>query len=206
MYYTPGGQGIDMHSGRKSTIHRLTALLLLLAELFMLVGCGATVQPEQSPEPESTAAPVESPVQELPAPAQIRISEYMAKNRAVIQDEYLLFSDWIELENYSEEDILLSGWTISDSMDEEGSLLPDTLVPAGGHVLIFASGRDSTATELHADFSLSEGEDICLRDEHNRIIHCLEDILAETDRAYVADAAVGFVSSAYPSPDRKSVV
>lgn len=177
-------------------IRRLTAALLMCA--LLLSGCAAPAEapaPAETPEPEE-----ESPVQVLPEPQKIRISEYMAKNRAVIHDENGLFSDWIELENYSEEDILLSGWHISDSREEEGTLLPDTLIPAGGFLLVFASGNEGGEGFIHAGFSLSEGESICLRDGYGRIIQELSSISAEADVSCVRNADGSFEKSSFSTP------
>jgi len=187
------------HSFVKNS-QRIAVLLLLSALLLSLCACTApSGVPAQTPAPTvPPETPAETPAP-LPEPAGIRISEYMAKNQAVLLNGQSLFSDWIELENYSDKNVMLSGWHISDSAEEQGWLIPDTEIPAGGYLLIFASGRDQGVNELHADFSLSEGEDICLRDEYSRIIDLVSPVQAETDISYKREAQ-GFVSAAYPSP------
>ncbi len=99
-----------------------------------------------------------------PASAQLRISEFMASNLSVTQDEDAAYSDWIEIHNASNDAVNLSGWYLTDT---ETNLVrwmfPATNLPAGGFLLVFASGKDRAAPRLHANFSLSsEGEYLAL--------------------------------------------
>lgn len=189
----------------KKTIHKtlLAALacLMMLASVLSMTACGkAQPMPAQVPVP-TEAVPVQEAAEPvvLPEPAQIRISEYMAKNRAVLQDEYALFSDWIELENCSPDTIRLCGWHISDSDADSGWAIPDISLAPGERVLVFASGKDTYQQELHADFSLSQGESICLRDEYGRIVDRLDELQAETDLSYVRSDD-GFEPCSFASP------
>ena len=70
--------------------------------------------------------------------------------------------DWIELENVSGESVSLNGWTVSDSESKTGWALPPLELAPGERLVIFTSGKDRSGEELHADFSLSEGETVCL--------------------------------------------
>jgi hypothetical protein len=99
-----------------------------------------------------------------PARAQLVISEFMASNVSVLQDEDLEFSDWIELHNTGASSVDLAGWHLTDAADNLTRwTLPATHLSAGGFLVVFASGKDRAGPELHANFSLSaDGEYLAL--------------------------------------------
>lgn len=168
-------------------------LLCLVAVL--LCGCAK----EEAEEALPTAVPTEAPDITLDAD-KIVISEVMAKNRAVLRDEDGKFSDWIELENISDTDVNLSGWSISDDEDESGWAFPGIIMPAGSKLIVFADGKDKSDAYLHTDFSLSQGETVCLYNKYN---YLASSVFCETDKADVSVAlgADGQHSlSLYPTP------
>ena len=99
-----------------------------------------------------------------PAPAQILISEFMAANATGLQDEDGEYSDWIELFNSGASAVDLSGWHLTDSATNLTRwTFPATNLPAGGFLVVHASGKDRTSPRLHANFSLaSDGEYLAL--------------------------------------------
>ena len=75
------------------------------------------------------------------------INEAMISNRTVYPDETGGFYDWIELFNPGEAGVNLAGYGLSD--DETLPFkwkFPDTVIPAGGYLVVFASDRDTTAS------------------------------------------------------------
>ena len=94
--------------------------------------------------------------------ADIRISEFMASNSSTIEDSFAESSDWVELFNAGDTDIDLAGYYLTDdALDLEKWAIPSVILPAGGEVLIFASGRNlvTLAGELHANFQIAaDGE------------------------------------------------
>ncbi len=79
----------------------------------------------------------------VPAAAAPYISEVMAANNSVIQDEDGDYSDWIELYNPGDEAVDLSGYGLSDNPDNPYKWRFVTAsIPAGGYLLVFASGKD----------------------------------------------------------------
>lgn len=105
-----------------------------------------------------------------PAYAQpVVINEFMASNSGAVVSESGEEWDWIELYNPSDQAVSLAGLYLSDKIDnvtkwQFPSDRPGltTLLP-GGYVIIWASGSNSTAAELHANFSLdAEGEAVVL--------------------------------------------
>ena len=99
-----------------------------------------------------------------PAAAQLRISEFMAANVSVVQDEEAAYGDWIEIHNASNAAVNLSGWHLTDTATNLTRwTFPATNLPAGGYLLVFADGKDRTAPRLHANFSLdADGEYLAL--------------------------------------------
>jgi hypothetical protein len=100
------------------------------------------------------------------AMAGLVINEFLAANTAGLQDEDGDRSDWIELKNITAAPIDLAGYHLTDdSADLDKWTLPATSIPAGGHLVIFASGKDRTVLgqNLHTNFALNEaGEYLAL--------------------------------------------
>lgn len=98
--------------------------------------------------------------------ADVVINEFMADNESGLQDEDGSFSDWIELKNTSATSVNLSGWYLTDKVDDLMKWeLPSVSIPASGHLIIFASSKDRAVagSELHTNFGLSKnGEYLAL--------------------------------------------
>ena len=113
----------------------------------------ATAASHATPEP--TAAPVWS--------RDVVITEVCPKNEGVLADADGDFSDWIELGNLGSETVPLKGWYLSDKEDQLYLWpLPEVSLAPGETLLVFASGKDRTGAEMHASFSLSDGETVTL--------------------------------------------
>lgn len=99
-----------------------------------------------------------------PAMAQLEISELMASNKSVLQDEDGDYSDWIEIFNSGTNAVDLAGWHLTDKANNLTQwTFPSTNLPAGGYLIVFASSKDRTGAVLHANFSLSaSGEFLAL--------------------------------------------
>ena len=103
-----------------------------------------------------------------PAPAQLRISEFMASNTHTLADEDGSFEDWIEIQNSSPATVNLLDWSLTDSA---GNLtkwqFPATNLPPGGFLVVFASNKDrrTPGSPLHTNFKLdADGEYLALVD------------------------------------------
>lgn len=94
------------------------------------------------------------------------ISEFMADNNSTLADEDGQFSDWIEIFNPTVAPIDLSGYFLTDNKSDPTLWpFPNVSLPAGGHLLVFASGRNrvNPAATLHASFQLDKaGEYLAL--------------------------------------------
>lgn len=88
---------------------------------------------------------------------EILINEFLASNQATNRDpEFGEFSDWIELYNTAHGAMDLSGYYVTDNLDEPLKWrIPDgTLIPGAGFLLLWADGRD---TGLYTSFKLNKG-------------------------------------------------
>lgn len=86
------------------------------------------------------------------------ITEFMASNSTVLQDEDSDYEDWIEIYNQSASPVNLSGWHLTD---DAANLVkwtfPDIVLDAGEIIVVFASNKDraEAGQELHTNFKLS---------------------------------------------------
>lgn len=93
----------------------------------------------------------------LPAHASVIISEFMADNGGQLRDLDGESPDWIELRNDSTNDVNLLGWHLTDQQINLSKwTLPATNLPPGGHLVVFASGKNRAVAgrELHTNFQL----------------------------------------------------
>lgn len=129
------------------------------------------------------------------------ISEFMASNSRTLADEDGAYSDWIELHNPTAGAIELGGWYLTDSA---GNLtkwkMPPVSLPAGGYLVVFASGKNRTGnpTALHTNFALSaDGEYLALvQPDGATIAH----EFAPEYPAQLADVSYGIVQFGSPTP------
>lgn len=96
------------------------------------------------------------------ATAEPIITEFMASNKTTLADDDGDFSDWIEINNPDPTPINLNGWYLTDSASDKNKWqFPAVTIPAGGYLVVFASGknrRNATRT-LHTNFSLNDKGD-----------------------------------------------
>ena len=103
------------------------------------------------------------------------ISEIMADNGSTLHDEDGASSDWIEIYNPTPGSINLLGCYLTD--DKSDPLMwafPDVMLPPGGHVIVFASGKNRVApgAPLHTNFELQkDGEYLALVGPAATVVH-----------------------------------
>jgi hypothetical protein len=94
------------------------------------------------------------------------LNEIMASNASTMADENGDFEDWIEIFNPETYTINLAGYGLSDDYENPFRwVFPDVNIPAGGFLLVWASGKDrnNPQSELHTNFSISSaGEEVLL--------------------------------------------
>jgi hypothetical protein len=100
------------------------------------------------------------------APADPIITEFLADNVAGITDEDGAHSDWIEIHNPAAAAVNLDGWFLTDDSSTLNRWrFPAVTVPAGGFLVVWASGKDRRVpgSPLHTNFSLKDqGEYLAL--------------------------------------------
>ncbi len=98
--------------------------------------------------------------------AALRISEIVADNEASLLDIDQEAPDWIEIHNPDDMAVSLDGYFLSDDPDNLTRwAFPEVEIPAGGYLIVFASGKDrrDPTGELHLNFRLSaSGEYLAL--------------------------------------------
>ena len=114
----------------------------------------------------------------------VRINEFLASNRDGITDSDGEYSDWIEIFNAGNEEVDLSGYSLTDNSESPNQWsIPDgTKLGSGGFLLIFASGKDRAVAgeELHTNFRLNSQEMyIGLFDSTQTAVHELKDLPAQ---------------------------
>lgn len=90
----------------------------------------------------------------------LKINEFMASNVASITDEAMEHDDWFEIFNPGTTDIDLAGYYVTDNATAITKYKfptgnPNTIVPAGGHLLVWADDSVEQGV-LHTNFKLSK--------------------------------------------------
>lgn len=150
--------------------------------------------------PAEENAPVSPAAVQAGTGSSVIISELMEKNRAVLRDEDGDFSDWIELHNVSDKAVSLSGWRISDKSGDPGWAFPGVTIEPGEYLLVFASGKDKSGSELHTDFSLSGDETVYLLSPAGSVAEQAACGGTEADVSMALSDGGEWVQSLYPTP------
>lgn len=98
-----------------------------------------------------------------PAPCVV-LNEILTENQTGLVDEEGDPEDWLELRNCGTSAVELGGWSLSVDREEEGQwVFPDIVLPPGGYLLVWASGKDrrepGAGQSLHTNFKLNTAGD-----------------------------------------------
>ena len=175
--------------------------IILIIALIVAAAVIAAVCIYMSPaSPAEENAPVSPAAVQAGTGSSVIISELMEKNRAVLRDEDGDFSDWIELHNVSDKAVSLSGWRISDKSGDPGWAFPGVTIEPGEYLLVFASGKDKSGSELHTDFSLSGDETVYLLSPAGSVADQAACGGTEADVSMALSADGEWAQSLYPTP------
>ncbi|MBM3880545.1 MAG: hypothetical protein FJ387_12655, partial [Verrucomicrobia bacterium] len=118
-------------------------------------------------------------------------------------------NDWIELVNRSSVKVSLAGWSLSDDAEKlrKWRFPPDAAIPAGGYLLVLATGLDTGpdrgATYLHTNFKLdAQGEYLGLVDAAGIVVSAFSPAYPPQDylhsQGYDLDGTLGFLAESTP--------
>ncbi|MBI3135221.1 MAG: lamin tail domain-containing protein [Bacteroidetes bacterium] len=171
--------------------------LILFAAGFLSCATGDTEKDYSAAATADLSEPVEDS-------SELLINEFSPKSED--RNEFGEKADWIELYNASDREIeITSGtWSLSDDKTKPDKyVLPDTLIPAFGHLLIWCDDRDSKDGTCHSRFKLSgNGETLYLfkNGEPADEISYDEDVKKSFSYGRVADGSVEWDKFKHPTP------
>ncbi len=140
-----------------------------------------------------------------PPTGRLFINEFMASNGTTLADAQGEFDDWIELYNDNLFPVRLDGYFLTDDfavLDKWS--LPDTVVEAGGYLLVWADD-DTDDGPLHAGFKLgASGEEIALVNSSVGIVDSLTFGQQQVDVAFgrFPDGDDSLLSLVEPTPGK----
>lgn len=134
----------------------------------------------------------------------VRINECVARNKASLYDSEGDYGDWIELYNTADTAVVLSGWSLTDNESEldRWRFPENTVLPAGGYLLIFCDGKNSAENgEYHTNFRLGENDDyVGLYTADGSFCSGVTCNATEQDVAYGCNESGATVRCRYPTP------
>ena len=90
---------------------------------------------------------------------EVTINEVVSSNAEVLVDENGDTPDWVELKNLLSTPLDLAGYGLSDNDDPFRWVFPATSIPAQGHVVVFASGKNRTDLPAHWETIVDWGDE-----------------------------------------------
>lgn len=122
----------------------------------------------------------------------LMINELMPAPRSGLRDEDGDLSDWLELKNNSDKDIMLENLALSDNpLRPVKWVFPEgSFIPAHGYYVVFCSGKDRMSPQgyPHTNFSLAaEGETVTLSTRQGQMVDSVQYSLVPADQSYGRD-------------------
>ena len=91
--------------------------------------------------------------------SQVVINEIMSSNSTTFYDSYGDTPDWVELYNNGNADVNLSGYGLSDNMEEPFKwTFPNVTIAPDSYLLILASGNDEQLNIQHWETVIDLGD------------------------------------------------
>lgn len=110
----------------------------------------------------------------------LRINEFVASNSSYSPvGSPPSYSDWIEIHNFGASPVNLDGWHLTDSRSNPTKYrFPAQSLPAGGYLVVFASGTNKTTPRLEAAFTLNvDGEYLALvKPDGTTVLHAYTNV------------------------------
>ena len=93
--------------------------------------------------------------------AQPIINEIMSLNATVLQDTGGDYPDWIEIYNPDDSAVNLTGYGLSDDLDDPFKwVFPEYSLGAGEYLLVYASDKDITSLPKHWETVIDWGDEL----------------------------------------------
>ncbi|MFC2125095.1 CotH kinase family protein [Bacteroidota bacterium] len=134
------------------------------------------------------------------------INELLASNATINRDaDYASYSDWIELYNPGYQTIGLSGFFLTDDLNDTTKWVfpPGITIGPEGYLLVWADGKDSINFAIHTNFNLQkEGEGIYLFNASRALIDSViySDQKADISYGRQPDGSEEWVLFSIPTP------
>jgi flagellar biosynthesis regulator FlaF len=116
---------------------------------------------------------------------KVALNEIMASNNSILANEDGHYEDWIEIVNYGDVPVNLTGYGLSDDYDNPFRwVFPEITIQPGEFLLVWASNKDRTnpSSTLHMNFAISSsGEEILLSNPDGTRVDELPPIEIPTD-------------------------
>lgn len=163
-------------------LKKLLKKLLVTAAGLILLSCDSTIP--ITPEIDDSVGRSTSLTN-----INVVISELMAANTDThINPDSGNYDDWFELTNLGKDAVDIGGFFLTDALQtdpQKWKIPPSTVLPAAGHLVVWADGRNSVGKSLHTNFKLSQnGEEIALVSPENKIINHVEFSRQHADISY----------------------
>lgn len=145
----------------------------------------------------------------LPAMAQVVINEVNTSNMNGMADAYGNREDWVELYNTTGAAVDLSGWHLSNKVNNptKWAFPAGASIPANGHIVVICSKRNTTnGTQYHTNFNLEQtsNDHVVLADPAGTIVDdvVLNSMLTQFDhsRGRTTDGASTWSLFQTPTP------
>ncbi len=146
---------------------------------------------------------IDAVTETIPA-SSVFINEYMPNNKYGIQDTYGKSSDWIELFNPTNNAVSLDGFGLSDDISNPMKwIFPEnTIIPAKGYMIVFASGNDGLINgEYHTNFSLCNEDSLILLTNPNGFIAdsiAIEQLPGNVSKGRIYNGEISYFSKPTP--------
>ncbi len=133
------------------------------------------------------------------------LNEIQASNQNTIANSFGSYNDWVELYNPTDSAIDLTGYYISDRVNNPQKWqIPSGAIASHGRILIWASDRDLVTAEgeLHTNFKISNGETVVLSSPSGNIINqiTLPELMQDESFGRLSDGAIDWAYFTTPTP------
>jgi len=160
---------------KKLNVEKLKILIAIVLIAVLIVGVAVGLGLESRNTSSDTPGEVSS--------ITVRINEVVSSNSTVIADADGDFCDYVELYNYGETDVSLSGYAISDEIGNIKHTFSSTYIKAGEYLILYCNNKNTGGVNMPFALTSSGGEDICIYDLGQNIISQVRTVALEKNKA-----------------------